>query len=158
MSTRSSVEQYPQSPQDRRLQDRRAARRRVLLSLDDWSEPAVYRTPRPFREVSRAPKAIRSSNLWTGVHIAVILACAAQALYPPTHQLRLFTVVFDLALMPLYFFLLIRSVGEDKTADATLGEIYAQVKGGRRLPRAGLAFAATVALVVTTLYSSSGHR
>lgn len=103
------------------------------------------------------PKPIRDSNLWTGVHVAVILACAVQVLYPLAHQVRLFMLVFNLVLLPLYFFLLIRSVKEDKTADATLGEIYAEVKRGRRLPRSNLAFAAGVALILASTYSSSGQ-
>ncbi len=101
-----------------------------------------------------ASKAIRTSPLWTCVHFAVILACAFQLLYPPVQHYRLFEHIFSLVLMPAYFYLLIRSIKEDRTANLAIGEIHAQVKSGRRLPMDKLALATTAALLLTSIYSS----
>lgn len=100
---------------------------------------------------------IRSSNLWTGVHIVVILACAVQVLYPPARQFKPFTLAFGLVLLPLYFFLLVRGLKQDKTGDLSVGQIYTQVKGGRRLPKLDrLQWAASIALILMTILSSPG--
>jgi hypothetical protein len=66
-------------------------------------------------------------------------------------------IPFSFVLLPAYFYLLIRGVKEDKAGDIPLGELHAQVKDGRRLPKSGLTWAAAIALLLSTIYASSGH-
>ena len=99
---------------------------------------------------------IRGSNLWTWTHIAVIIACAVLVLYPPALHLQAFMLPFGFVLMPLCFYLHIRSIKEDKLAGLSLGELYTQAKGGRRFPKSGLATAAAIALLLATVFSASG--
>lgn len=100
---------------------------------------------------------IRGSNLWTWTHITVIVACGVMVLFPPAQHFKAFMIPFSLVLMPFYFYLLIRSVKEDKTANLSMSELHTQVKGGRRLPKSGLMWAAAIAMFLASIYSSSGH-
>ncbi len=99
---------------------------------------------------------IRDSKLWASIHIAVILACAVQVVCPPARHFMPLMIPFAFVLLPFYFYLHIRSLKEDRTANLSLGELHAQAKAGRRFPRSSLATASAIALLLMTVYAAAG--
>lgn len=96
----------------------------------------------------------RSQVLWTWINIAIILYCTASVLYPPIRHYGPLMVVYGLLLLAC-FILHIRRMKADGTGSIPLGELRAQVKRGRRLPKDPLGTAAVVAMTVSSIYLSS---
>jgi hypothetical protein len=93
------------------------------------------------------------SGLWTWANIALILFSTANILHPRVRHAGAFQIAY-LALLVVYFFLMIRRLKADGTGDVPLGKLHDEVKRGRRLPKSTpLEIAAVVALMLSSYFS-----
>jgi hypothetical protein len=99
------------------------------------------------------PQAASQPSWWIGLNIALILCSAVIVLFPPMSHVHAFTLPFLLLLCPAYLVAHIRRMKADGTGNMPIGELYRQVKAGRRLPRNTLLeTAAMIAFVLATMH------
>jgi hypothetical protein len=93
-------------------------------------------------------------SLQTTFYALVIIVSAVPVLYEPARHTKAFALPFMLLLSPVLFFLLLRRMKAEGTADLTLGQLYQRARKDGKLPRSPLetaaewAFALAVALIV----------
>ena len=90
----------------------------------------------------------RQSTGWTWLNIAVILSSTVIALYPPARHAAIVVIPFGLVLTPIYFIAMVRRERAAGRGNVALGELYQQVKAGRRLRQSPLELAAVVSFVL----------
>jgi hypothetical protein len=96
-------------------------------------------------------QALAQSRWWTGLNIVLILYAAVIVLFPPVRQVHAFTWPFLFGLGPVYVIVELRRLKADGTGNIPMGELYRQVKAGRRLRTSALETAASVAFVLALM-------